>query len=169
MKRYLFYFVLLIQVLLIILLVVQNGLIDRYGKTVKLITEKNDYIDNSFYEEDFYTEYEINKISKDQWKLAQAEDLAFNERVYVLLKEDEDGIYHVVEATDEQMTAEENEVVLIGMHPYYDSGYHVDYGIETIKNYKQYGSLDPNKQWLVTLKVSPWHQKKIIAIENVNE
>ncbi|MFD1039001.1 GDYXXLXY domain-containing protein [Virgibacillus byunsanensis] len=172
MKRILFYGLLLIQVGILSILGIQYYLIDDYGVTVKLLQEDITGPKYQAYDvgNDMYVDYEINTLPSDVWNMAESVD--YNEKVYVLLEADENGVYHAVNASAEKFDAKSNQVVLTGKYQYYDStnGEHrITYGIEQFSTNNSYTNLDSGKQWVISIKLAPWGQKKVIDVENVME
>lgn len=166
MKRILFYLLLVIQVVVISFVAIQYALIDDYGKTVKVLQENSE--PDTYYDQadELYLDYEINELSDEEWNAPN--DMNNNEQVYVLLEADKNGLYHTVEAAKKKQTAKQNQVVLAGKYQSYASeadSNQVNYGIEQIRQQEKYKQLDRKKQWLVTLKIAPWGQKKIVDME----
>lgn len=166
MKRILFYLLLVFQVAVISFVAIQYKLIDDYGKEVNILKEKSEP-DSYYYPEDgLHLDYEINDLSDEKWHAP--DNMNTNEKVYVLLEADEDGVYHTVGAAKKKLETKQDQVVLVGK--YQDDisesdNNRVNYGIEQVKEKKKYSKLNRNKEWIVTLKIAPWGQKKIVHIE----
>lgn len=171
MKRILFYVVVFFQVAVIAVLSWQYFLIAQYGKSIDLLLEKREYplFEYGDYLGDTYVDYEINTIDSTVFPKEVAKD--YNKRVYVLLEANKDGIYHVKKVSDYKLQADSNQVVFVGKYNYYDSISRMDkvtYGIEEITDQSLYMNLDKNKSTIVTVKVAPWGQKKVVAMKNVD-
>lgn len=172
MKRILFYLLLAVQLIVLLFLTFQFEKIDEQGKMIKIHTIKPEYPMYDFvFEDSMYVEYEINKIPQEKWNNSSTVD--YNNRVYVLLKRDNNGIFQVEQASIDRLTTDkEEEVVVVGTYHYHDEalGYHyVSYGMEKIKNVEQFGEFRGNDQLLVTMLIGKWGQYKNIAIEKVME
>lgn len=171
MKRVLFYFLLILQALVLIAFSVLYEKIDKYGQTISIKTSE-DFNRYHQYEQgkNIYMEYEINRIKEDRFSDVNVNEMERNESVYVLLR-GEDGMFSVIKASDKKLESmSSNEVVLKGKFQHKDSmskEIYVHYGMEKITN-RGYDHLT-NGPWLITLKVAPWGQKKIVSIENMNE
>lgn len=169
MKRILFYSILVIQVVVVGVIGWQYYLVEDFGMEIKLLREKPElgkYV--PYYEYgNMHVDYEINAIDEDKWEAPDS--IHYKEKVYVLLEEGDDGIYHVVRASDKKLEEDSGQVVLKARYRYsadHIKKYYVDYGIEDIRNGEDYRYLDAEKQWIVTVKIAPWGQKRIINIEN---
>src|SRR5690625_4538520 len=117
MKRIAFYGITIIQAIVLIGLALQYYLIDPYGQTIAVEVDlsKNDFINYEIYTP-IYMTYEINEISQTNWHIA--EDISYNDIVYVLLEEDADGIYRVKEATTKKVDPSEKQILLKGQYEY---------------------------------------------------
>src|SRR5690625_224150 len=103
MKRILFYFLLLFQVSVVLLVVLQYNLIDKYGTEITLITQpwEEEYNeDDVFAYQDYTFEFEINTFSKDKWV---GKEVNYQTPVFVLLKENQSGIYEIEKVTDKEI------------------------------------------------------------------
>lgn len=173
MKRTLFYILFLFQITVVLVIVLQYNLIDKYGEERTFITQpfEDEYYEGENYIQNYDTytfEFEINNIPKDKW---EGNDYDYRAQVYVLLKENKTGVYEVVKATDKKITTDKaTEVVLIG-HDIYESEdkvLHVNYGFDKI-NVKNHESLfkdyELSKPRKATYKFAPWNQSKLVNIE----
>src|SRR5699024_214501 len=175
MKRILFYSLILFQVIAVSIVVIQYNLIDVYGKNATFKVHQYDKEDEYYYEENIHDfdsymfELEVNNISKGKWH--GKKEIQYNDRVYVLLEENKEGIYEVVKATDKELTAtKDNQLVLIGKEIYEndEKTYHVSYDFETInvKTHKDLiKDLKISDMKKVSYKFAPWNQSKLINIE----
>lgn len=166
MKRILFYLLLVLQVAVISLIAIQYKLIDNYGKEVNILKEKSEPDTYYYPEDELYLDYEISDLSDEEWHAP--DDMNTNEKVYVLLEADKDGVYHTVEAAEKKPKTKQNQVVLVGKYQgdiSKSDNNRVNYGIEQVKEKEKYNKLDRKNQWVVTLKIAPWGQKKIKNIE----
>lgn len=172
MKRILFYSALLLQIGIIVVLIIQSSMIDEYGKSIKLLTEKQEYYypyDTSM-DQTMFVSYEINNIPKQKWETDLA--LNYNEKVYVLLEQGKDDLYEVVKAGQESFTPKSNQVVLTGKYQYEDNVlgvYIVHYGIEELNRKVAGIDFKPDQLGIVTVTVAPWGQKKVIHVEQIEE
>ena len=169
MKRILFYTLLIFQAAVILLIAVQHYLINDYGETVKLLREKDSNSANYYYDDSDYVniEYEINTISQDIWEID--EELNYQEKVYIVLKPDDSGIYHAVQARIDKPEAVGNRVVLPGRYKYSDEmlhEYYIHYDIEEINNNNNQYQLEDDEQWVITVNIAPWGQKSIATVES---
>lgn len=173
MKKILFYILLLFQLAVVLLIVLQSNLIDKYGEERTFIThpiKEEDFIEDNIQDYETYTfEFEINNIPKEKWEVDKQHN--YRNPVYVLLKENKAGVYEVIKATDKEITTNKNnEIVLIGKDAYEseDNVFHVNYGFETVnvKNHKKllkkYKLTKPTK---ITYKFTSWKQSKLISID----
>lgn len=169
MKQILFYLLLVVQLSVILFLVYQFEQIDRDGQQIKLETITPDYpIDDAYFDGSVYVDYEINQIKKEQWD--DIESVNYNDRVFVLLKSDESGIYHVEKVSLKKITAtSEADVVLKGNYQYEDEErnfYYVSFGMEEIKNIERFDPIPKTKKFVVTVLLGKWGQYKVTGIEN---
>lgn len=172
MKRFLLYVTLLLQVVMIILIAIQFDLIDRYGQHVYLKTVIQEYYDPEYdsFEGPIFTEYEINFISNDVWKID--ESLQYNDRVYVVLGLTEEGTYNVVDVSEDSIKANDDQIVLIGKYQYEDTRLNqhiVHYDIEIIDRKRLGVEFRPDQEAIVTLLVAPWGQKKMIDVKMIED
>jgi len=170
MKRILFYFLLLFQVSVVLLVVLQYNLIDKYGAEITLITqpwEEEYYEDDILAYQDYTFEFEINTFAKDKWV---GKEVNYQTPVFVLLKENQSGIYEIEKVTDKEIqTNKSKEIVLQGTNLYESEAdfFHVDYGFETVnvKNHQDlFEDFKVSEQTEVTFKFAPWKQTKLIQI-----
>lgn len=167
MKRIFLYFVLLLQTGIIVALVLQAHMIDDYGKVIKLRTVEQEYYYSydGYLNQDIYIDYEINHIPKQKWGIDQSLD--YNEKVYVLLEQGENGLYKVEKAGLNAFKAETNQVVLMGKYQYEDDrlgAYVVHYGIEKLNRRDVGSEFRLDQSAVVTLSIAPWGQKKIVDV-----
>src|SRR5690625_680614 len=93
--------------------------------------------------------------------------ISHNKKVYVLLAENEDGYYNVQKASTKKMKASEDQVVLPGKYSYQGPYNHdVDYNFEKIPKEK-HEHISERKLLLLTVKVAPWGQKRIVEVEQM--
>src|SRR5690625_7369065 len=121
MKRILFYFLLLFQVSVVLLVVLQYNLIDKYGAEITLITqpwEEEYYEDDILAYQDYTFEFEINTFAKDKWV---GKEVNYQTPVFVLLKENQSGIYELVNVTDKEIQSNKSKVIVIHGSSLYDS------------------------------------------------
>lgn len=168
MKKKFFYALLVLQIIVVSLIGLQYYLIDEFGVTVKLTAKATDYMEfHSFDDQtEVFVNFDINTIDGSDWKISK--ELDNNSKIYVLLEAGKDGIYHAVRASTENISAEEDQLVIAGKYQYYNSVSglnYVNYGMEQIRNTGQFESLSSNEEWVVTLKVAPWGQKKLMDIQ----
>src|SRR5699024_12231623 len=100
MKSNLFYFMLLFQVSVVLLVVLQYNLIDKYGTEITLITQprEEEYNeDDVFAYQDYTFEFEINTFSKDKWV---GKEVNYQTPVLVLLKVNKSELYDIEKVKD---------------------------------------------------------------------
>jgi hypothetical protein len=156
---------LVFQVAVISLIAIQYALIGKYGETVEVLQKSPDPDMYDYQDDGLYIDYEINYIPKNKWDLPK--NIKHNEKVFVLLEANNDGLYEPVKATGKSVNTKGNQIVLSGKYQEYASEPNrkrVDYGIEHIRK-NQYSKLDQQKQWIITLQIAPWGQKKIVDIK----
>ncbi|WP_054754686.1 GDYXXLXY domain-containing protein [Piscibacillus salipiscarius] len=123
-----------------------------------------------FYGDYVRLNYDIETIHPPYW--FGSEDVKQNKVINVLLKPDERGIYIVKAASDKNLDPQGSEVVMTARYLYKDHENirHVTYGIDRyyIENGtgEKYNSMD---EMLVTVALSPWGQKKILKVEEMNK
>src|SRR5690625_2193339 len=162
MKRVLFYVVLAIQGCVILFFVFQFERMEQGGTEIKLVTveEKDVYGYDYPLQDDAYVQYEITKIPDEMW--SGSLNVNYNEMVYVLLRRDEDGIYHVEEASDNKLSAnDEQNVAVLGQYNYFDEQtrqHRIDYNFQIVKNIEQYGDFMYTDHLIITLMISQWNQ-----------
>ncbi|SET14193.1 GDYXXLXY protein [Oceanobacillus limi] len=170
MKRLLVYGVILLQIVIISGIAWQDTLIDEYGQSIQLLQDQQDPLKyNSLFEfGSMRMEYEINTIPHEKWDIS--EEIHYQEVIHVLLEENENGYYEVIKAANDKVEPSSDQIVLQAKYNYTDSitdNHRVQYGFEEIHGeVDEYQHLDSGKQWVVTVKVAPWNQNKVVAIEN---
>lgn len=166
MKRILFFVIVWLQILFLSLISFQYSLIDQFGEEIKLKTVRNygqefGWIDHK---ENLHPNFDIERINKDKWTVDSGE-LTYQDKVYVVLTQDDDGFYVVKEASTKKLTAVEGEVVLIGSYNYADNGvYEVDFQLGNIRK-ELHQSINHRNTFTVTVKLAPWGQRKVIKLE----
>src|SRR5690625_804257 len=103
MNRILFYVVLIFQALIIILFLFQFERIDQVGTEIKLVTVEKRGMNDYYFPlmNDAYLDYEITKIPPEKWN--GSVDLDYKDTTYVLLQENKEGVYEIVEASGEKI------------------------------------------------------------------
>lgn len=175
MKRMMFFGIVLIQIVVIAILTFQFEAVDRTGKeiTIKTLTPDDDlYYDPLMHiGGTLYVEYDINRITEEKWN--NSEPIAYNNRVYVLLEKNDEGIFEVVSASNQPIKSVTNEqVVLSANYSYHDKAdnYHyVLYGFEEIKQIEKYGSFRADEELLVTVLIGKWGQREIHHVQKYDE
>lgn len=173
MKRILFYLFLFLQIILLLFLMFQFERGYDEAETIKLKTSVPDYyMDDDFYNEvmggTMYVDYEVSKIAADKWN--NEETIDYNNRVYVLLEENDAGVFEVVTGSESQLTPTDHQVMLSAYYHYYDEKlkvHYVRYGFEEINNIETYGSFSHDEQLLVTILIGKWGQRKIEHVEKL--
>src|SRR5690625_163888 len=103
MKRIIFYSLLLLQIFIILFLTYQFEKIDETGQFIQLETVEPEYpIDDFFYSGSMYVDYTINQIPMEKWNKPKHVD--YNNRVYVVLKSDSEGMFHVKDISTKKVT-----------------------------------------------------------------
>ncbi|RPF52069.1 GDYXXLXY domain-containing protein [Aquisalibacillus elongatus] len=168
LKKHLFIVIVTLQVLFLVVMASLNYVIEEFGDVIHLETEPYDPRD-VFYGDYINLSYTINEIHPSYW--FGSENVKPNEVIYVLLKPDERDIYRVKAASDKKLEAQGDEVVISGRyrHKDYEQVHRVSYGMNryyieegTGEEYEQI-----NSKMIVTVAVSPWGQKKILDVEEM--
>lgn len=168
MKRILFYTLIGAQLIIILVLTYEFNQIDMNGQQIKLQTIKPEYpIAHSHFDGSLPVDYEINEIQKHLWE--NNDSLDYNDRVYGLLESDENGIYHVQKASTTKLTTKkDNQIVLAGTYAHEDADNHfhyVDFGLKSIDNLEQFGSIPEKASLVMTVQIGKWGQHKITGID----
>lgn len=175
MKRSLFYALIIGQIALLLLIAFQDQMIDRYGKEITLRTVDARFLEYGWIDYEGYlrANLAIEVTTKDKWEV-DPETLDYNERVYVLLAEDENGYYDVEKVSTKKLKARDNRVVLSARYLYdmmptsNQIRYEVDYAIEKMSK-DLYGNINTSHPFSVTVKVAPWGQKKVVKVEKIKD
>ncbi|WP_217585961.1 GDYXXLXY domain-containing protein [Lentibacillus saliphilus] len=167
MKRLLFYGVIIIQFICLCLIPIQDQLISTFGETIQLKQDNHVRLNHRYQGgETIYIDFEIHTISEENWM--PTEEVAHNERIYVLLEADGEGIYHVKHASLTKPTAQAHQVVLKGKyrwHAEHEKAYYVEYGFEEVATEKIEAALNNQREpWIITIKMAPWGQQKVVEV-----
>ncbi|MBO8156234.1 MAG: GDYXXLXY domain-containing protein [Bacillaceae bacterium] len=166
MKRVFFYVVTGLQALFLIAMSVSFYIMDDFGEVIRLETAPIDPPD-LFYGDYVSLRYEEERIEPEYWFGSKEVDR--NEKIYVLLIPDEEGIYHVKAASDKKLAEHDDGIVITAKYQYKDwNGDHrVSFGINRFyvedNTGRQYEEI--RDQLIVTVVVVPWGQKKIVSLE----
>ncbi|WP_188207103.1 GDYXXLXY domain-containing protein [Alkalibacillus aidingensis] len=168
MRKKLFFITVILQVLFLLAMVTSSYLLERFGETIKLQTEAYDSQD-VFYGDYVELKYLVEEIRPENW--FSSDEVKPNQRIYVLLTPNEDGIYQVKAASDMKLEAEGDEVVIQARYQYQDFNeiHHIDldigrYNLETGEREEVEAS---QERLIVSVALSPWGQKKVVDVETV--
>lgn len=165
-KRWWFYALVFIQVLFLILMSVSYYAMDFWGKTITLKTDPIDPRD-PFYGDYVTLDYEVEQVPEEKWNIKAS--LNRGEKVFLLLEENEEGIYELKEATTFWPTAQGNQEVLTAKHAWSDPSlnqYQVDIGLDRYYIEEGTGELwEQRQEREVEIVLAPWKQKKIVSLE----
>lgn len=165
MKRILFYGLLVGQIIVIALIGWQDQLIDRYGKEIQLRAQQEHSGEYGWmtYNSHLSITTEIDFIPSDKWDV-DAEELSFNDLVYVLLEEDKEGFYIVKKASTKRLKPKDQQVLLVGKFMgHHTHGDEVDYQWELIPR-RKHEHINHMRPYFITVKVAPWRQWKITKL-----
>jgi len=172
MKKLLFYPVLLFQIIVLLFLMFQFEYGRTNSETLQLKTALPDYYMDDMYnhvmEGEVYVDFEINKIIPSNWDSEQSPE--YNHRVYILLEENDAGIFEVVAGADYPLKADANQIVLSAFYHYYDTEYNlhfVRYGFEAINDIDKFGSFQRDDRLLVTVQIGKWGQREVTHVEKI--
>lgn len=169
MRKLAFYFIVFIQILLIAAISWQHTLIDQYGEQIKLrVVRDYELSHGSFdYRNNLYVHYEIGKIPNKLFSI-DPEELSYNEQIYVLLEQDDEGFYVVKEASDKKLTRLGSEMMLRAKFRYTNPSSRiseVDYGIDQInKRIYERNKVNLRKPFIIEVGVAPWGQRKVVKL-----
>jgi len=165
-RRTIFYLLLILQLLVISAIGLQYYLIESFGKEITITVSGEDRGSFVDYKDRLTVYPDIQTIPEDTWDV-DPENLSYQEKVYVLLAENEDGYYNVQKASTKKMKASEDQVVLPGKYSYQGPYNHdVDYNFEKIPK-ERHKHVSERKPLVLTLKVAPWGQKRIVEVEQM--
>lgn len=172
MKKIAIYGLIAAQVIVVAFLVFFFERFENYAEEIKVSTKiEYAYMEEAQIVGDIYVEYNINEIDKDISE--NVSDLKYNRPVYVVLQENENGIYEVTAISDKKLKAQDDrDVVLRAIYNYKDERTgktYVRYGFEYIEDIEEYGSFQEKDELLVTVLVGKWGQQQIKTIEKVEE
>lgn len=172
MKKYILYFLLLLQVLIIATLIYLFEQIDTDGKEIVIQTKAFEYEPFIAYDNTLYVEYEINEIAEEVWSLD--ENLDYDTNIYVLLKKNEDALFTVSDQALENKWPDlsDDEVVLQASYGYHDEHlktHHVRYQLEELYKFPVSIKLKQGDRLVVTWKIGKWGQSKLVDLEKVDD
>ncbi|MGM8214699.1 GDYXXLXY domain-containing protein [Bacillaceae bacterium W0354] len=157
-----------LQVLLLAGMTASSYLIEKFGDIIELQTEPYDPRD-VFYGDYVQLNYVAERIRPENWFASG--DVKNNQVIYILLTPNENGIYQVKAASDKRMDAHGDEVVMKGRYLYqdYENVHHVNLGVNRFYIEQNSGEKFDRHQgrMVVTIALSPWGQKKILSVEEV--
>lgn len=167
MKKIFFSLFVASQVLLLLSMSIYYYLINDTGEIVRLKAATYDPRD-MFYGEYANLRYDIETLPARNWQ-GKSEPVR-NEKVYVLLEENDDGIFELVSASPKKMESENGKVLIIGRMEYYnavDGTYELDYGLNRYFIEENTGDVFNNRTTplMVTVAVSGWGPKRILSVE----
>lgn len=166
MKKVWFYIIVALQVVFLLAMALAYYAMDQFGETVQLRTAPVDPRD-PFYGDYVILNYEVETVPASKW--IGTEEVKRGEEVYLLLGQ-QNGVYQLVEASDERMEAKEEQVVMEARMEWYDAtsngSYSVDLGLG-----RYYVEENTGEEWegtdsrIVEVVLAPWGQKKINSIQ----
>lgn len=169
MKKLIFYGILVLQSVIILLISGQYYLIDRFGQEIKLKVNPQDHEDEYFqYMDEMYLDYEILTVPEQKW--SGVKEPNYNDKVYVLLKPNKDGIYEIKEASTSKLEAEGEEFLILAKLQYRDDrtkAIHITYDLEYVQNERLSKGVNVKEPAIATWIISPWGQKKLVQVENI--
>lgn len=170
MRRIYFYFLLTLQIAVIVIVTIQFERIDHRSESL-FLKARIDYVylPEEKREAEFFVEYSINQIPDETWSIEK--ELPYNKLVYVTVERDE-LLQKVTEVSlKKPKINEEENIVLIGKYQYEQpDGYHVvRYGYESFAM--------PSKSLMYTegdlvrihLLRGKWGQFKVDTVEKINQ
>ncbi|MDV2583192.1 GDYXXLXY domain-containing protein [Alkalibacillus haloalkaliphilus] len=168
MRRRVFLIAVVLQVVILLFMVTSSYALDRFGKVITIQTEAYD-TEDVFYGDYVHLSYLAETVRSENW--FASDDVKSNKQIYVLFTPDEQGIYHLKAASDREMSAESDDVVIMARYRYQDEEqvHHIDLGLDRYHpHYEQQGEIESSQErMLVSIALSPWGQKKIVEVENV--
>ncbi|KHE67483.1 GDYXXLXY domain-containing protein [Halobacillus sp. BBL2006] len=171
MKRWIFYLVVILQILFLVLMSISFYAMDAVGETIKLRTAPADPRD-PFYGDYVTLAYEIEQIPEDKW--AVEKELERGDRVFLLLEARDEGIYELVEASKLWKEAKNDQIVLRARYQWHDEingTYQVDIGLNRYYIAENTGAMYEQTMGnsIVEIVIAPWGHKKIASLEEDNE
>lgn len=164
MKKWLFIGIIALQTLYLIMMAVSYYVIEDVGETVKLKTAPIDPSD-IFYGDYVILNYEIERVPMNKW--TGEDHPKRGEKIYVLLQEEEDGIYDIKMASNQRMDTSDDEVLVTARFKYIGvNELQVDYGIGRYYVEDNTGrQYEENREGMVvTVAIAPWGQKKVVEL-----
>ncbi|MDQ0351741.1 putative membrane-anchored protein [Alkalibacillus filiformis] len=168
MRRRVLFMAVGFQVVVLLFMVTSSYALDQFGKVITIQTEAYD-TEDVFYGDYVDISYVAETVRPENWFVT--EGVKSNQRIYVLLTPDEQGVYHLKAASDREMSAESDDVVIVARYRYQDQEqvHHIDLGLDRYHpHYEQQDEIESSQErMLVMIALSPWGQKKIVEVENV--
>ncbi|CDQ21067.1 Uncharacterized membrane-anchored protein [Halobacillus karajensis] len=165
-RRWFFYALVFLQLLFLILMSVSYYAMDLWGKTITLKTAPVDPRD-PFYGDYVRLNYDIEQIPEEKWKGEETVDRG--EKVFLLLEENEEGIYELVEASTIWPEKSDGQVVLSSKYQTSASAldqYQVDIGLGKYYIEENTGAIwEQREERTVEVVLAPWKQKKIVSLK----
>lgn len=156
-----------LQVVFLLGMTASNYLIEKWGDVIQLQTEPYNPRD-VFYGEYIQLDYVAEKVKPEYW--FATDKVKHNQVIYVLLAPDERGIYQVKAASNKKLDAHDDDVVIKARYQYedYQNIHRINFGVNRYYIEENSSlSLDLNRRMLVTIALSPWGQKKILKVEEM--
>ncbi|MGR9050877.1 GDYXXLXY domain-containing protein [Halobacillus faecis] len=165
-KRWWFYGLVTLQLLFLLLMSASYYAMDLWGQTITLKTAPVDPRD-PFYGDYVTLDYTIEQIPEEKWLVE--ETLNRGEKIFLLLEENEDEIYELVEASTLWPETESNQVVLSSKYQWSDPSlqqYQVDIGLGRYYIEENTGTFwEQREEREVEIVLAPWKQKKIASLK----
>ncbi|MCP3026714.1 GDYXXLXY domain-containing protein [Halobacillus sp. A5] len=166
MKRGLFYLVVALQALFLVTMSVSYYAMDHWGEKIKLETEPVDPRD-PFYGDYVTLQYEIESFSEDQWRAEQIPNRG--DIVYLIVEEDGEGTFELVEASPHSSEPSEGQVELKAKYEWHNRTeqiHQVSIGLDRYFIEENTGEdFEQTEQHVVEVIQAPWGQRKITSIE----
>lgn len=165
-QRWWFYGLVTLQLLFLLLMSASYYAMDSWGQTITLKTAPVDPRD-PFYGDYVTLDYAIEQIPEEKWLVE--EPLNRGEKVFLLLEENDEGIYELVEASTLWPETEGNQVVLSSKYQWSDASlqqHQVDIGLGRYYIEENTGTFwERREEREVEIVLAPWKQKKIASLK----
>ncbi|MBN9655807.1 hypothetical protein GLW00_05210 [Halobacillus litoralis] len=165
-QRSWFYGLVTLQILFLLLMSASYYVMDIWGQTITLKTAPVDPRD-PFYGDYVTLDYAIERVPEEKWSVD--ESLNRGEKVFLLLEENDEKIYELVEASTLWPETEDNQVVLTAKYQWSDPSlqqYQVDIGLGRYYIEENTGAFwEQREEREVEVILAPWKQKKIASLK----
>lgn len=167
MRKHLFIGLLTIQLIIIIFFVLVFSTVELYGKPFQVITNDNSPANDKNQLTGYqYVEFAIDRIEKPEWQNEASPN--YNDKIYVLLTENPEGIYELTDASLKKFRDIANNQIII--HATYDdfnrNEHRLYYPFQSIDNIEQYGNFHEGETLLFTIYKGLFGQYEVAKIES---